>query len=108
VRAPRSNDYIASEESRILQTEHLKVTGMSCGGCVSTVTRALKAVEGVADADVSLVTGDAIVQYDETHTAPDQLKSAIEAAGYCVSTTGDAAPRSNGCCCSSKNPSAQG
>jgi len=89
-----------------MQTEHLKVTGMSCGGCTNTVTRALKAVNGVADANVSLATGEATVQYDEKRTAPGQLKSAIEAAGYGVSTTGAAAPRSKGCCCGSKNASA--
>ena len=90
-----------------MQTEHLKVTGMSCAGCTSTVTRALKSVDGVADVDVSLADGEAIVQYDEKHTAPGQLKSAIEAAGYGVSTTGTVPSRSNGCCCGSKNASTQ-
>jgi copper chaperone len=89
-----------------MQTEHLKVTGMSCGGCTGTVTRALKAVNGVADADVSLSAGEAIVQYDEKLTTPGHLKSAIEAAGYGVSTTDTVAPQSKGCCCGSKNASA--
>ena len=32
-----------------MQTEHLSVSGMSCGGCTNKVTRALKAVAGVGD-----------------------------------------------------------
>jgi len=30
-----------------MQTELLKVTGKTCGGCTSTVTQALKAVTGM-------------------------------------------------------------
>jgi len=32
-----------------MQTEHLKVTGMTCGGCIGNVTEALKAIAGVSD-----------------------------------------------------------
>jgi copper chaperone CopZ len=32
-----------------MQTEQLKVTGMTCGGCTSSVGHALKAVNGVND-----------------------------------------------------------
>ena len=48
-----------------MQTEHLKVTGMSCGGCVNSVTTALKAVDGVDDVNVSLADGGATVSYDQ-------------------------------------------
>lgn len=37
-----------------MQTEHLMVTGMTCGGCTIKVSRALNAVSGVDDANVSL------------------------------------------------------
>jgi len=67
-----------------MQTEVLKVTGMTCGGCTSSVTRALKAVAGVNDVKVSLSPGEATVQYDERLTSPDQLKSAVKVAGYGV------------------------
>ncbi len=83
-----------------MQTELLKVTGMTCGGCVGTVTRALQAVTGVGDVNVSLSAGEAAVQYDERLTSPEQLKSAVKGAGYAV----DAAetkqkPKGKGCCC---------
>jgi copper chaperone len=65
-----------------MKTEHLIVTGMTCGGCINSLTRALKSVSGVSDVNVSLVTGETSVQYDENLTSPEQLKSAVDNAGY--------------------------
>jgi len=83
-----------------MQTELLKVTGMTCGGCTSNVTRALKAITGVGDVKVSLSAGEATVQYNERLTSPDQLKSAVKGAGYGVDTTNTAQkPQGKGGCC---------
>ena len=83
-----------------MQTELLKVTGMTCGGCISNVTQALKAITGVGDVTVSLSAGEATVQYDEHQTAPEQLKSAVKGAGYGVNTTNTAQkPQGKGGCC---------
>jgi copper chaperone len=65
-----------------MKTEHLIVTGMTCGGCVNSLTRALKSVAGVSHVNVSLATGETSVQYDENLTSPEQLKSAVDNAGY--------------------------
>jgi copper chaperone len=83
-----------------MQTELLKVTGMTCGGCTTTVTRALKTMAGVSDVKVSLAAGEATIQYDERLTSPDQLKSAVEGAGYGVNVTNAAHGRQakGGCC----------
>ena len=83
-----------------MQTELLKVTGMTCGGCTSKVTHALKTVPGVNDVKVSLSAGEATVQYDERLTSPDQLKSAVEGAGYDVGVTAAKNQKSKGGCCS--------
>jgi len=40
---------------------HLAVEGMTCAGCVSTVSNALNAVAGVSAASVNLATGVATV-----------------------------------------------
>jgi copper chaperone len=83
-----------------MQTEHLKVTGMTCGGCISSVTHALEAVTGVGDVAVSLSAGEATVQYDERLTSPDQLKSAVKSAGYGVDVTNSArSQKAKGGCC---------
>lgn len=73
-----------------MQTELLKVTGMTCGGCTNNVTHALKAITGVGDVEVSLSVGEATVQYDERLTSPEKLKSAVKGAGYGVDTTNTA------------------
>ena len=83
-----------------MQTELLKVTGMTCGGCTSKVTHALKTVPGVNDVKVSLSAGEATVQYDERLTSPDQLKSAVEGAGYDVGVNAAKGHKSKGGCCS--------
>lgn len=83
-----------------MQTELLKVTGMTCGGCTSTVTSALKTVPGVEDAKVSLSAGEATVEYDERVTSPSHLRSAVESAGYGVDGTNSSPGRqSKGGCC---------
>lgn len=57
----------------------LTVSGMTCGGCASTVTRVLMRVHGVTDARVDLGGGRATV----TGTAPPrELLAAIAAAGF--------------------------
>ncbi|WP_047536710.1 heavy-metal-associated domain-containing protein [Methylotenera versatilis] len=82
-----------------MQAEIIQVTGMTCGGCTSNVTQALKTVNGVNDVTVSLSDGKATVQYDEKLTSPEQLKSAVIGAGYGVDTSNTAQQsQGKGCC----------
>ena len=60
----------------------LNIKGMTCMGCVGSVTRVLKAAPGVADAKVTLQPGEATIQYDAALTNPSQLKTVVEDAGY--------------------------
>ena len=84
-----------------MQTQLLKVTGMTCGSCTSNVTHALKAITGVGDVKVSLSAGEATVQYNERLTTPGQLKAAVEGAGYGVDATNAApSPKPKAGCCS--------
>ena len=83
-----------------MQTEHLKISGMTCGGCTSKVTHALEGIPGVRDVEVSLSTGEATVQYDERLTSSDRLKSAVTSAGYGVDGSGAThGHQSKGGCC---------
>lgn len=81
-----------------MQTETMNVTGMTCGGCVSNVTRALTAVPGVGHVDVRLP-GKASVEFDEKLTSRAQLQSAVKGAGYGVAGENVAASRTKGGCC---------
>lgn len=83
-----------------MQTEQIKVSGMTCDGCTSTVTRALKAVSGVGNVKVSLSSGEATVEYHEALTSPAQLKAAIASTGYSVddSNANEHHVAKGGCC----------
>ena len=65
-----------------MQTVTLGISGMTCGGCVKSVTRVLSALDGVAKADVSLEKQNAVVDYDPGKVAVDALKASVEAAGF--------------------------
>ena len=64
----------------------LNVKGMSCQGCVASVTRVLKAVPGVSDVSVTLQPPRARIAYDGAQTTEAALKAAVEDAGYGVAT----------------------
>jgi len=84
-----------------MQTEILKVSGMTCGGCTGKVSQALKALGGVGDVEVSLSSGEATVHYDERQVTPAELKSAVTGAGYGVDAKEAALAQKakGGCCC---------
>jgi copper chaperone len=65
-----------------MQTVTLNISGMTCGGCVRGVSNVLKALDGVVKADVSLDKQCAVVDYDAAKLNPEQLKRAVEGAGY--------------------------
>ena len=62
----------------------LSVTGMTCGGCVSSVTRVLQAVPGVQQANVTLMPSQATVSYDAGIADPEKLAQAVADAGFTV------------------------
>ena len=65
-----------------MQTVTLGISGMTCGGCVRSVTNVLTALDGVAKADVSLEKRSAVVDYDPGKVGLEQLKRSIEEAGF--------------------------
>jgi len=68
-----------------METIDLKIEGMTCGGCVKSVTRVLTGVAGVSAADVSLEQGRAHVTFDPGQTGIEALKQVVERAGYTAS-----------------------
>ena len=65
-----------------METTTIKVGGMSCGGCVKSITGVLTALDGVAKAEVSLEQKQAVVEFDAGKVSRDQLKAVIEDAGF--------------------------
>jgi copper chaperone len=65
-----------------MQTVTLGISGMTCGGCVRSVSNVLKALDGVAKAEVSLEKNNAVVDYDPGKVGIEQLKHSVEEAGF--------------------------
>jgi Cu+-exporting ATPase len=55
---------------------------MTCAACSGRVQRTLERSEGVASANVNLMTGAATVTYDPVLTSPDRLVETIRSTGY--------------------------
>jgi mercuric transport protein len=70
--------------SAATQTVTIKVEGMHCGGCSSSVTKALKATEGVEDAQVDFQKGEAVVKYDDQKVTVAKLREVISKTGFKV------------------------
>ena len=60
----------------------LKVTGMTCGHCVRSVSEAIGGLEGVESADVQLESGRATVVYDASKVTPLDMVGAVREEGY--------------------------
>ena len=65
-----------------METAVVKVGGMSCQGCVKSVTKVLQDLPGIAQAEVSLERGEASVVYDAAKVGRDAMLRAIDEAGF--------------------------
>ena len=65
-----------------METTVLKVSGMSCGGCVKSVTNVLTALPGVSKAEVVLTHGAATVEFDAAKVDRAAMVQAIADAGF--------------------------
>lgn len=64
-----------------MTTTVISVPEVHCGHCVSSIEGALKPMDGVDDATVSLEATNVTVQHDDT-VSVEQLEAAIEEQGY--------------------------
>lgn len=67
-----------------MEQMQLNVKGMSCDHCKMAVTNALKDLDGVKSAEVSVDKGKADVEYDGGKVNFEQMKDAVEEQGYDV------------------------
>lgn len=72
----------ATERTRL----SFPVKGMHCAGCVAKVERALRGVEGVAEANVNLATERATVWVDPGAPGLPAMRQAVEGVGYTIPT----------------------
>ena len=69
------------------------VTGMTCAACSARVEKAVGKLPGVTACSVSLLTNSMGVEGSAT---PEEIVSAVEAAGYGAAEKGAAAPQAQG------------
>lgn len=62
-----------------METKTYRVNGMTCGGCVKHVEKALRGVPGVLGVSVDLAKGTATV---EGPASPEALAAQVSEAGY--------------------------
>ena len=58
------------------------IEGMSCGGCVNSLTRVLKAVPGIEPLTIEV--GRAVLRFDPALVTSDTVKAAVDRAGFSV------------------------
>ncbi len=63
-----------------------RVEGMSCAHCKAAVESGLNELLGVEGAKADVAKGAVEVSYDEGRTTSEDLKAAIEEAGYTVAS----------------------
>jgi mercuric transport protein len=70
--------------SAATKTATIHVEGMHCKMCSASVTKALKATDGVEKVDVSFEKGVAVVQYDDQKVTEAKLREVINGTGFKV------------------------
>jgi len=66
----------------------LNIEGMTCAACSVTVSKSLKRVDGVQEANVTLTPPEAVVTFDPAKVKVEQLIEATKNVGYPTSVKG--------------------
>ena len=64
------------------------ITGMTCSACSSRVQRAAESIDGMELAQVNLLTGTMLAEYDESKTDSSHIIAAVEKSGYGAALAG--------------------
>ena len=75
----------ADRKEGTTMTKTMKIEGMMCGHCEASVKKALEALDGVSQAEVSHTTGTAVVTLT-ADVSDETLKSTVEAKDYKVTS----------------------
>lgn len=66
----------------MIMTTKFTVSGMTCSACSSRVETVVSRLSGVRRADVNLLTGTLLAEYDEAVLAAEEICAAVTHAGY--------------------------
>lgn len=65
-----------------MESFRFDIQGMTCGGCVGSVQRAISRLDGVVQVDVTLQPGAATVQADPAKVTPASIQAALAKIGF--------------------------
>ena len=65
-----------------MESIQLSVTGMKCGGCVSTVEKILNNSDGIENVSVNLLTESAYFEINNAVSSIDQVLENLEQSGF--------------------------
>jgi len=65
-------------------SERLKIIGMHCATCVTTIEKVVSGVRGVVSVQASLASNEALVTYDPSRVSLRDIVKAVRGAGYDV------------------------
>lgn len=65
-----------------METEQLRLEGMSCASCASAIEKVIQNVEGVSQSNVNFALSQATVTYDKSTTNLSIIQQAVSNAGY--------------------------
>jgi copper chaperone CopZ len=66
------------------KTTTIRIAGMKCNQCSSSVAKALKATAGVQEAEVSFEKGQVVITYDDEKVTEVKLREVINGTGFKV------------------------
>ena len=65
-----------------MESVQLSITGMKCGGCVSTVEKILNNSEGIKNVSVNLLTESAYFEINHKHIAIEKVLENLKENGF--------------------------
>ena len=65
-----------------MKSIQLNITGMKCGGCVSTVEKILNNSDGIKNVSVNLLTESAYFEINQTHTEIEEVLENLKENGF--------------------------
>ncbi len=75
---------MTDQQERHLAKHQVKIGGMHCSFCASSIAKAVATLPGVVDVNVSLAHEEALIRYDPARVQTPQIEDAFRSMGYTV------------------------
>lgn len=80
---------MTNHEGEYMKKSKFKITGMTCAACQANVTKCALKLDGTKNADVNLLNGYMVVEYDEEKLTEQDFITAVNDIGYGAALFGE-------------------